>query len=255
MNKFTLSYLFTFLLLLTSCSKEGIDRFDSDYKALNIWFGTANVVAEKLTYNYSYSIGENSVTFYARITGVPVDYDRTFTLEAFDGDLEKAKGSYRVEGYVIPAGSTTAQFKIYFDTSKLSDKDLFSQEEGHLYFRVAENSEFKTGADGLNELCVVLRNYLSKPDDWDTTDSYLFKPYKTYFGEYSKVKYSFMIEQTGLVDFRISSTASKSHDEETNYISTAYATYLKQVLQLALADYNSSHTTKLTDENGNLITF
>jgi hypothetical protein len=252
--KFTL-YILASLLCLTSCAKEDIDTFDTNYKALNIWFGTSNVVSEKLVHNYSYYNGETSLTFYARITGQPTDYDRTFTLEAYDGDVDKAKGSYRVEGYVIPAGKTTAQFKIYFDSSKLSNENLFSEEDGHLYFRMAENSEFKQGADGLNTLTVVLRNYLSKPEDWDTTDSYLFKPYKTYFGDYSKVKYRFIIENTGLVDFRISSTASVPYNESTNYISIAYATYLKQVLQIALTEYNNTHTTKLTDENGNLITF
>lgn len=250
---YTLSTLLA-ALTLGSCSSEGIDRFDTDYKALNIWFGSASVVSDQITHNYSYAIGEKGVTFYARITGTPTDYDRTFTLEAYDGDIAEAGNSYRVEDYVIPAGQTTGTFTLYFDSSKLPSENSFA-EEGELYFRMKANDEFSTGADGLNTLHVILRNYLSKPDEWDAAASYLYYPYSTYFGSYSKTKYRFMIETTGLVDFRIHRTTSTPYDAEENVISGAYATYLKQVLQLALEEYNNTHDTPLTDENGDLVTF
>jgi hypothetical protein len=249
---YTLSTLLA-ALTLGSCSSEGIDRFDTDYKALNIWFGSASVVSEQTTYNYSYTSGEKGITFYARITGTPTDYDRTFTLEAYEGDITEAGSSYRVEDYVIPAGETTGTFTIYFDSSKLPSESSFA-EEGELYFRVKANDEFSTGADGLNTLHVILRNYLSKPDDWDSA-SYPYRAYSYYFGSYSKTKYRFMIEETGLIDFRINLTTSTPYDATENIISTAYASYLKQVMQIALDEYNNTHDTPLTDENGDLVTF
>ena len=75
------------LLMMTSCDKEEVDTFDTSYSALNIWVGTsAGAVYDKTTYNYSYAYTEGTVTFYAKISGMPAYHDRTFRIEPYGGD-------------------------------------------------------------------------------------------------------------------------------------------------------------------------
>jgi hypothetical protein len=64
-----------------------------------------------------------------------------------------------------------------------------------------------------------------------------------------------MIKHIGLIDFIISYSASTASDEATNTVSPAYAVYLQQLMQERLAEYNASHDTPLTDENGNIVIF
>lgn len=252
-----LKYLFALGIIticLSSCKENDIPVFDAGYSALNIWFGTSAIPVDSTTYNYSYSLGADTLKFYARVIGKLSDEDRTFSLEAYDGDLTEAEGSFFTTTYTIKAGESEAQFPIVFDTSKLKDANSFTQKDGHLYFKMKENTTFKTGATSMNELRVVLKNYISKPADWDAA-TYPLRPYTAYFGAYSKVKYQFMIQILGLVDFHISYSQGPSYIKETNTVSHYYATYLVQRLQLALDEYNSSHDSPLKDETGSLVVF
>lgn len=252
----TAKYLIPALMMcamLTGCEKEDIDRFSPEYSALNIWLGSSNIPLDEQIYNYSYSIGEKAVPFYVRVSGLAADVDRTFTLEAVSGSLAEANGSYRTETYTIPAGATEAEFELYFDSSKLAP-GAFADKDGEIVFRMADNDSFRTGAKELSALKFVLRNYLSRPDDWDSA-TFPYRAYSLYFGAYSEVKYKFMIEVTGLVDFRIHYNQSQPYDEAANTISTAYATYLQQLLRIELNKYNSTHDTPLCDDLGEPITF
>lgn len=244
-------------VVMGSCDKNEMMRYDTDYAALNIWFGTETNVTDSVSYNYSYSMGEGSLTFYARVAGVPTDYDRTFAIEAFDGDLNEAEGSYRTESYTIPAGETLTECPIHFDTSLLKNADSFTERDGHLYFRMVANEAFATGTDNRSVLKVVLKNYLDKPDEWDSAMGKR-RAYYLYFGTYSKVKYQFMISTLGLVDFHIEYGFSGTYDPETNTMSIAYAQYLVQKLQVALEEYNNDPNnpdTPLRDETGAVVTF
>lgn len=244
-------------LVLASCEKNEMPVYDTSYTALNIWFGTSSNALDSTTYNYSYKMGEGTLTFYARVMGVPVDYDRTFELEVYDGDTGTAAGSYWTETYTIGAGETEVECNIYFDTSKLTDADSFTETDGHLCFRMAANDTFLAGTEDRTNLIVVLKNYLSKPDEWDSA-TYPLRPYSAYFGTYSKVKYQFMISELGLVDFHINYSTSTPYDEETNTISSAYASYLVQKLKVALEEYNNdlnNTDTPLRDETGSVVSF
>lgn len=242
------------VLSLGSCSENETPVYDTSLSALHIWVGREAVAADQVIYNYSYTMGVDSVMFYARVMGLPADHDRQFTLEAYDGSLQEAAGSYTIGTYTIPAGEISGSFPIYFNTAALSNPNAFAANDGELHLRLAPNSEFETGATELSDISIVLRNYLSKPEDWDAA-TYPNRPYSGYFGAYSKVKYQFMIQTLGLVDFHISWTQSVNYDESTNTVSDPYAKYLNQQCQVALAEYNSTHSTPLTDENGLPVTF
>lgn len=244
------------LLGLGSCDKNETPLYDTEYSALNIWCGSAQTPVDSVTYNYSYSMGEDSVMFYARVSGMPADYDRTFTLEVVGGTVEEAEGSYRIETYTIPAGEIQVECPIYFDTSLLKDNNLFSEESGDglLVFRLAPNDTFAEGVEELSTLNIVLRNYLAQPDNWYEASN----PYyalSNFFGDYSKEKYQFMIDELGMMEFKVNRNATVPYDEENNEISYNYANYLRERLSNALDEYNATHDTPLQDSLGNRITF
>lgn len=247
--------LIALLLLTAGCSKEEVSTYDTSRTSLNIWVGTqAGAVYETTTYNYSYAYEEGDVTFYAQISGMPSKQDRTFTLEAYGDDLERMGNTIRLEDYVIPAGEIGGNFQVHFNTQLLSDPDLFTDEDGTIHFRMVENNTFAIGTEGHQSFTVVLKNYLAKPDNWDTAN-YPRVALSKYFGTYSRVKYQFMIEHLHLIDFEINYNTQTAYDEETNIVSAVYAVYLQQVMQRALNEYNATHETPLTDEYGNPVTF
>ncbi len=243
------------LVSVVACQQEEVLKFDAARTGLNIWVGTsAGAVYEETTYNYSYAFEEGGVTFYARVYGMPADYDRTFTLEAYGDSLELIAPTIRTEEYVMPAGAVFGEYKVYFNTQKLPSSDLFSESDGSVSFRMVPNDVFELGSENMQSFTVVLRNRIAKPDNWDSAN-YPQVALSKYFGSYSKVKYQFMIEHLGLIDFIISYSASTAIDEATNTVSPAYAVYLQQLMQEKLAEYNAQHETPLTDENGDVVIF
>lgn len=253
----TIRYMFCMLCLMASasCQKVEVLKYDSDLTGLNIWVGTsAGAIYEETVYNYSYAYEEGSVTFYARVYGVPVDYDRTFTLEPFGDSIELVLPTIRTEEYVMPAGAVSGEYKVYFNSQKLPSGSLFAENDGEVSFRVVASDAFGPGAEDMQSFTVVLRNRIAKPDNWDSAN-YPQVALSKYFGTYSRVKYQFMIEHLGLIDFIISYNASTAIDEATNTVSPAYAVYLQQLMQERLAEYNATHDTPLTDENGDVVIF
>lgn len=243
-------------MAVSACSTEEVDRFDPSYEALNIGFGTVDNLTQKATYNYSETANERAVKFYARVTGTPVDYDRQFTLEAVDGNLTEAAGSYRCETYVIPAGQVSGEYNIYFDPSKLSNPSVFTEEDGELVFRVSEGGAFRVGALNQNELRFTLKNALAKPEEWDNP-SYGYMALSRYFGTYSIEKFRFMIENGCPINFKVSysQAAPTTMEGDVTVMSDGYANYLRQLYYLALVEYNDTHDTPLCDSVGNPISF
>ena len=249
------SVLFLLFLLFAACTHDEVPTYDTSQTSLNIWVGTsAGAVYESTTYNYSYAYEEGAVTFYAQISGMPADHDRTFRLEPFGGDSALMANSIRTEDYVIPTGQIGGTYQVYFNTQRLSDPLLFTQTDGTIHFRVVPSETFAIGTENHQEFTVVLKNYLAKPDNWDAAN-YPRVPLSKFFGTYSRVKYQFMIEHLGLIDFEINYNIQTSYDEEQNMVSAVYAVYLQQVMQRALAEYNATHDTPLTDEFGNPVMF
>ncbi len=243
------------LVVTVACQQEEVLKFNPEQTGLNIWIGTSDgAIYEEAIYNYSYALEEGSITFYARVYGMPTDYDRTFALEPFGDSISQIIPTIRTEQYVMPAGSVFGEYKVFFNSQKLPSTELFTKTDGTISFRMAANESFNTGAENMQSFTVVLRNRIAKPDNWDSAN-YPQVPLSDYFGTYSRMKYQFMIEHLGLIDFKISYSASTAIDETTNTVSPAYAVYLQQKMQEKLAEYNTTHDTPLTDENGDVIIF
>ena len=242
------------MVIAMGCSKEEVETYDTQRTGLDIWVGTPVAVYESTTYNYSYAYEEGSVTFYAQISGMPADHDRIFRLQPFGGDSALMANTIRTEDYIIPAGEIGGTYQVYFNTQNLKSPDLFTTKDGTISFRVEPNDNFDLGTENHQQFTVVLKNYLAKPDNWDAAN-FPRVPLSNYFGNYSRVKYQFMIEVLGLIDFEINYNTQTSYDPERNVVSAVYAVYLQQVMQDALAEYNATHDTPLTDEYGNPVLF
>lgn len=244
----------TLLVLAASCTKEEVSTYDPSLTALNIWVGNENSAYESVTYNFSYAYEEGAIPFFAQISGMPTDHDRTFRLEPYGGDSALIANTIRTEEYVIPAGSIGGTYNVYFNTQKLSDPSIFTDRDGSINFRVVSNDDFSIGTEGRQLFTVILKNYLAKPSNWDSAN-YPRVALSKYFGTYSRTKYQFMIEVLGLIDFEINYNTQTSYDEATNTVSAVYAIYLQQVMQKALNEYNETHDTPLTDEFGVPVNF
>lgn len=246
------------MLGLGSCDENETPLYNTERTALNIWFGLEDGSAvDSLTYNYSYSMDEDSITFYARVSGLIADHDRTFSLEVVDGDIDKAEGSFYTKTYTIPAGESQVECSIYFDTSKLKNSNSFTESDGDgfLCFQMTPNDTFAEGTEEYSKLLVRLRNYLAKPDNWDEVSGWPYYSLQTIFGEYSDRKYQFMIDVLGMQEFAINYSLTVPYDEEANEVSYNYANYMKEQLILALEEYNATHDEPLRDNTGALITF
>ena len=178
-----------FCLFIISCSQESVPTYDTSESRLNIWVGTAaGIVYESVSYNYSYAYEEGTVPFYAQITGVPADHDRTFRLEPFGPAAAQVAPTVRVEDFVIKAGAIGGTFQLHLNTQLLPDPSLFTEKEDTVRFRMVPNDEFLLGTEKHQEFTIVVKNFLSKPDNWDRVptrnDMLIFKPLKDFFGDY-----------------------------------------------------------------------
>jgi hypothetical protein len=239
------------LLLMFSCAKNDLFYYKDDYVALNIWLGTSTSTLDSLTYNFAYTVNErDSVVFNFRLTGYPVDYDRRFELEAVEGDMNYVY--YEYQDYILKAGQYEGTYPLYID--KPAGYEEFKDRQGYIIFKLKETASFAQGAEKSNQLHIIFKNYVAKPDNWDTA-VYPYFTLARYFGTYSDVKYGFIIQETGLANFRILYTTSVDPVLEENVITSTHASYLKSKCVAALLEYNATHGTPLTDENGNPVVF
>ncbi len=256
---------FTIVCLLAAgmigCEQNEREYFDTDYSALNIWVGLANAPAEALTYNFVTHNDMDAVTFYARISGKATGYDRTFTLEAVAGHIDKVE--FFTQEYTIPAGEYSASFPIYF--AKPANYSEFRYSEGYLVFKVksdyfAEGARSDRGVN-MNRLHFVFQNNVTKPYNWDS-DTYPMQPggLRYYFGSYSDVKYEFMIKTLGLTDIRplVSGDAAEYPDNVYSHVEVNFfVTKCRSALSLFNADPANIASGKapLTDEFGFPVSF
>ena len=111
--KFTLCLLG--LMATAACQKIEVPTYDVSRTGLNIWVGTsAGSIYDQVAYNFSYAYEEGTITFYARINGMPADRDRTFKLEPYGDMLDSVAATIRAEEYVIPAGAVQGEYEVHF---------------------------------------------------------------------------------------------------------------------------------------------
>lgn len=193
------------------------------------------VGTDSLTFSfaaYPSQVQEQGMEMKLYVMGEAAATDRTAKL-AIDRTLTTANDDQYIfpETVTIPAGKLEAPFIVTLKRADLTSGTV------SLYFRVVETNDFKVGVIEQNHFCIKWNDTLSKPKNWDTE-------LLEFFGEYSLVKYRFIIDTIGFGEF---SATSMSWSELTNY---------KIIMKTALDEYNDAHPGEpLKDENGLLVTF
>jgi len=233
-----------------SCKKNDELHYAQNKKVMNLWLGTSAVPQDSLTYNFAYAIpGRDSVMFYYRLAGYPLDHDVEFELQAVSGDTSLVH--YSLGKYTLKAGQYQGSAPIYID--KPAGYSAFTGAAGKISFRLKPSEALEEGAKEVSTLTVLFKNYVAKPDNWDVATS----PYFTmsrYFGSYSNVKYAFIIQTTGMVDFKIYYTTLKDPVLEPNTITATKASAMQSQCKVALQIHNTQYGT-LVDENNNAVVF
>lgn len=246
-SKFLIIILSCFLF---SCTKEHKFPFPEERSAINIWFGSGLAVDDSVTHNFAYTItGRDSVMFNYRLSGFLLKQDTQFELQAVSGDTNLVY--YSFGKYTIKAGEYQGSFPIYID--KPADYEEFINKSGKIVFKLKESPVFLEGATELSSLTVIFKNAVSKPDNWDVATT----PYFTmarYFGTYSNVKYAFVIQTTGMANFKIYYTVAKDPVLDINTITATQASYFQNLCKAALQAYKDKNG-PLMDENNNEVVF
>lgn len=239
-----------FCVALFSCTKNKELYYSQELKELNIWLGTNTAAVDSATYNFAYTIAtHDSVMFNYRLAGYPLDHDAEFELQAVSGDTNLVY--YSLGKYVIKAGTYQGTAPIYID--RPAGYSEFKNSTGKIVFKLKPSSVYTEGAKELSTLNVLFKNFVAKPDNWDVAPTGYFTMSR-YFGTYSNVKYSFIIQTTDMVDFKIFYTVAKDPVLGPNTITATEATSFQARCKVALQTYNTLYGT-LMDENNNPVVF
>ena len=239
------------LLIHFSCTKNENFFFDKNKTDINIWLGQLNATVDSGTFNFSHIVsGKDSIMFNYRLLGYPLNSDLEFELEAYEGDMDKVQ--FEFGKYIIKAGQYEGRFPIYF--IKPENYEQFKEQAGKIKFRLKETEKIKAGARETSTLLVKLQNGLVIPDHWNVAPLYYLR-LSQYFGTYSAVKHSLLIQVSGKTEFRIYSNRTATIND-TEAMSIAEATNYKDLCKNKLIEHKQANNGQaLLDENGLEVTF
>lgn len=194
--------------------------------------------------NYSFAnnvkvLSEDTIFLEIQILGDLANEERDIQLEAVDGSTAKEGLHYKLPLVKLPAGGYSVLYPvILYNTPDLATKTV------RLELALKDNKDFTNGSritsnrSFYNRYKINFNNRLIKPDYW----MYI----QNYFGEYSDVKYRFMIDELGFSDFMPDNMGGK----------IMYSDFINYAGQMskALQDYEDEYGPKL-DETGKPIYF
>jgi hypothetical protein len=210
-------------------------------------FEMADTVKPYTFYYEPAAVMEDTVYFDIYAIGGVSGKDRPFTLEQviLEGAENAVPGVHYKpfsdpalkDLYVIKAGKVHDSVPVIL----LRDPSL-KNKSVQLQIQVKANEHFQPGEARKLWRRVDFTDMLSQPAAWNAS------AVQYYWGKYSRVKHSFMIEQTG----------EKWDQEFLTEVNTDYAllTFWRLKLRTLLTDYNNAHPGEpLTDETGETVVF
>ncbi len=245
-------------LFLISCNDENYLLYDGETRLqfgptpANVYSSASQLRDTLKSYTFVYenaSVVQDTVFFDIYTMGIVSDKDRVFKLKQVTvagvdncvaGVHYKAFDDPTVaKHYVIKAGSNHMRVPIVFLREASLKSMIYT-----LRVEIEENENFKLGETTKLWRKVHVADMLVKPNAWTT---YM----ENFFGKYSYVKHSWMVQQTGYrwdQDFIAAISAS----------GYAEMSYWKTKLKTLLFLYNSNPSNPgvpLTDEFGQLVSF
>lgn len=211
---------------IASCSKDQQLLFDEP-ASVYVYSTPDSVDYTFATTPTTRTVDTISVNY--RIIGNAAAADRTINLVPRTGATAKAGYHYKLGPAVVKAGAFSAVVPIYvYRKAGLKDSTV------QVIFDVKENTDFKPGFPTQLRYKLTISDILKKPTNWETT-------WKNYFGEYSEVKFRFLLTVTGKTNWNSSPLPQDSR-------------YLSQRARNALLEYNQTYG-PLIDENGQQVFF
>ncbi len=223
------------LVIWTSCENDGFYYQDEARIRLvgeKIW----SLETDSVEYSFltePQGTTEKQINVDACVMGVVTDHARTVKLVVDNNKTTAESELYDFPATVeIPANANKATFAVTLKRSA-----LLQEQSVRLRINVAPSDDFAVGNNEENHITFIWNDILSMPKNWDNL--------KEHFGEYSNVKYRFMLANSGGVGTFDETTMSWAKLHNFNLIFTN-----------ALNEYNELHPgNPLTDENGILVSF
>ena len=234
--------------LLSSCEKD-IDTYQDDPRLY--FFERANDVLQTRINTKSFSfvalpanIVTDTIRLKVKTMGLATNYDRLLRGAAINTGTTATEGvHYAFLDGTIKAGQVEGLLPVVlYRTADIRNSTLT------LNLTIAQNENFKPGVIEDHMFTLRWSDDVVKPANWDGIISLTF-----YFGTYSKEKFRFIIGVTGIAEFPLQQSA-RDPLRPGDYSNTMMND-IKLRVKEALATYNATHTTPLTDENGTVVTF
>ena len=231
------------LLTLAACEKDVLS-YTQDARVY--FFERANDLNRTRITSKSYTfltLGPNqqSDTLYVKVKtmGDTASYDRVVLGKTISDSTTAIEGQdyYFIPG-IVPAGQTMGQVAVVLNrTARLKSETVL------LNLTIGETVDFKGGVVEDDKFTLIWSDRLVRPDTWSF-----------YFGNYSDVKYQFVIDVLGIAEFP-SQLCARCAINPGEY-SLADMQDFASILRVRLREYNNQNPTNpLRDENGQLITF
>ncbi|WP_165499817.1 DUF4843 domain-containing protein [Pedobacter frigidisoli] len=242
------NFFFVLITWITfgSCKKD-IDKYEDDPMVyFYVQQANSTVLVSSIAYSFatrSVTLAQDTIYVGVKIIGLAAPTERKFGAEAIiDANSATAGTDYKILTGTVKANQLMGRLPVVvYRTADL--KTITKQ----LKIRLKDENDFKAGVIESNLFTLNWNDALIKPTNWDSVVGGLLG----YFGTYSRVKYQFIIDTIALSAFPVQGSSAYSPTLITNQQMLEYARQLK----LALAQYNSTHTTPLTDEFGVAVTF
>ncbi len=215
-----------------SCSTAEVQDFEAGSGA---YFN--DELGDSTNYSFANQIVEKDIdTLFInmRVMGDLFDKQRVIQLEAMEGTTAVADKDYVLPAYNIAAKQYDVKYPVILKNSaELKEKTL------KLALRVAKNADFPDGSGIISSkyhystFLINFNNRLIKPTYWEHV--------QVYFGDYSDVKYRFMIDHIGVADFMPDYVGGKvGYSDLLNYAG---------IVRKAIQEYEEEHG-PLLDEHG-----
>jgi hypothetical protein len=231
---------------LFSCKKEAVETYQGK-DGVSFFAYTYQLLHTTAVRSYSFALQatqkqRDTLFIPMRITGKLTDQPRTALLKTAQGTTATAGVDFELKEFTVPAGASTFNYPLILINSAGMAKNVY-----RIVLEPAETKDFILGTLGqtpaVNSVFTEENfRYLKV----DVTSEYIEPGYwasiAENFGEFSAVKYKFMVKTLGITDFSYDSIGS---DGVLNFPVT---------LRNALAAYEAANG-PLLDENGQEISF
>ena len=227
------------ILSILSCKKAKFDGYEAGN---GMYFYTLNRINNIINYSFANQAGvktKDTIFVDMKLMGKISKQPREVSVVETSGTTAIKGTHFILPKVILPADS----FHLRYPVVLLNTEDLKTKTY-RLVIKVEENKDFIQGATGYSNVWgygsieINFNNQIIKPDYW----AYI----QGYFGDYSNVKYKFMIDTLGLSDFRpIHIGGNITYSEFLNYNGK-----LKNALEAYMAKQGP-----LIDENGKQVSF